>query len=93
MSMSDLPFVIPTTSKSVRFLLACLIRKLAKGEIGLNELCWELDQQRTEAHYLKLLYHKELNESLVRTLFSQTVCPFTVDDCYHYEHIFKELSF
>lgn len=93
MSMTDLPFVIPTTSKSVRFLLACLIRKLAKWEISWNELSWELDQQGTEAHYLKLLYHKELNESVVRTLFSQSVCPFTIDDCRHYQHIFKELSF
>ena len=45
MSMTDLPFVIPTTSKSVRFLLACLIRKLAKWEISWNE--WNLLRIRT----------------------------------------------
>lgn len=84
---------VPTTSRSIRFLLACLVRKLEKKGILTTELTWELDQHGMEAHYLNLLYNKKLNEPLVRTLFSQSVCPFTVDDCCHYEHLFKELSF
>lgn len=84
---------VPTTSRSIRFLLACLVRKLEKKGILATELTWELGQHGMEAHYLNLLYNKKLNEPLVRTLFSQSVCPFTVDDCCHYEHLFKELSF
>lgn len=87
------PLHFPAKSRSIRFLLACLIRKLATKNINKTELILELDQQGMEAHYLNLLYHRKLDESLIRTLFSQCVCPFTVDDCCHYEHIFNELSF
>lgn len=42
-----------------------------------------------EAHYLNLLYHKQLNESLIRTLFAQSVSTFTRIDCCQYEYIFS----
>lgn len=89
----DCPIFIPTKSKSLRFLLACLVRKILTGAIDTERLYWKLDQQGTEAHYLNLLYHQKLSEQLTRKLFQQSVCPLTIDDCQHYERIFSSLNF
>ena len=45
MSTGGLTNSIQTTSKSVRFLLACLIRKILSGEIDPKNLIWDLDEQ------------------------------------------------
>lgn len=44
------PLHFPAKSRSIRFLLACLIRKLATKNINKTELILELDQQGMEAH-------------------------------------------
>ena len=82
-------FVIPTTSKSVKFLLACLIRKIIKGGIDPERPVWDLDQRGVEANYLKLLYNKKVDNSLINLLFTQTFYPFVVNDCRNFEHIFN----
>ena len=68
-------FVIPTTSKSVKFLLACLIRKIIKGGIDPERPVWDLDQRGVEANYLKLLYNKKVDNSFP---VSSTKCNFPI---------------
>lgn len=93
MHTGGLTYSIQTKSKSVRFLLACLIRKILSGEIDPRNLIWDLDQQGREAHYLNLLYHKQLDEPLIETLFKQSFSPYMIADCCHYEHIFNSYRY
>lgn len=93
MNADGLTYFIQTTSKSVRFLLACLIRKILSGGIDPKNLIWDLDEQGKEAHYLNLLYNKKLDEPLIKTLFKQSFSPYMIADCCHYEHIFNSYRY
>lgn len=79
--------IVNTRNKSIRFLLACLLYK-AKPKRP-----WILSVKSIEAHYLKLLYNKEITDRLVHDLFSLTISPLMVDDCCHYLHIFDSYSY
>ena len=93
MNADGLTYFIQTRSKGVRFLLACLIRKILSGEIDPKNLIWDLDEQGKEAHYLNLLYNKKLDELLIKTLFKQSFSPYMIADCCYYEHIFNSYRY
>lgn len=78
---------IVTENKGIRFLLSCLLYKILRGDFDRDfdedferpPLDWELAEDGPEAHYLKLLYKRKLDFSLVKSLFTQTVRPHVCD--------------
>lgn len=78
-----------TKNKPIWFLLSCLVFKILKGDFNDDVEHWSLSEDGPEAHYLKLLYNRNLNFKLVKTLFTQTVLPPVCDVIIEEKIIFK----
>ena len=91
---------IGTQNKGLRFLLACLIYKILRGDFDQDfdedfdgtPLDWELYENGPEAHYFKMLYQKAFDFHLVKSLFTQTISPFVCDVMVQ-ETIFEQLIY
>lgn len=88
-------FDISVRSPSLKFLLATLFYGLHHKKLGDNndgdQFQWTLSNVGREAHYLQLLYGRDVDEALAKQLLNITCMPEVVMAATLYGHVFDKL--